>query len=184
MKNANLVSLGQWWRRALIGAVLTLAVTGCGGETTRDGAAAARTGADTGAKSVRDFFPIRVGDATVRMQIAVTPAEMQRGLMGRTDLGPNDGMLFVYDTPKRMSFWMKNTPTPLDIGFFTADGELREVYQLFPYDETPVASYADNYLYALETNQGWFKANGLKSGARLDMEALRAALQARRASRR
>ncbi|WP_052361493.1 DUF192 domain-containing protein [Geminisphaera colitermitum] len=70
----------------------------------------------------------------------MTEAEQRHGLMGRTDLGNDDGTIFIYTLPQRMSFWMRDTPTPLDIGFFDKDGILREVYPLHPYDETPVFS--------------------------------------------
>jgi uncharacterized protein len=130
-------------------------------------------------KPATEFFAIAVGAKTVRMQLAVKPQEMERGLMERRDLGADDGMLFVYLSPQRMSFWMRNTPTPLDIGFFTADGILREVYPLHPYDETPVSSAGRELKFALEMNQGWFAKNGVKPGAQIDLKALGTALRAR-----
>jgi uncharacterized membrane protein (UPF0127 family) len=78
-----------------------------------------------------------------------------------------------------MSFWMRNTPTPLDIGFFDRSGKLVEIYPLHPFDETGVQSRSTELLIALETNQGWFRENGIKPGAQLDMKALAAALEAR-----
>lgn len=88
-------------------------------------------------------------------------------------------MLFPYRYPQRMSFYMRNTPTPLDIGFFDADGVLREVYPLFPYDETSVRSRRDDLRYALEVNQGWFREHGIHPGARMNLGELAAALEAR-----
>lgn len=131
------------------------------------------------AKTVADFFPIKVGDKTVRMQLAVRDHEMQRGLMERRDLGRDDGMLFVYERPQQMGFWMRNTPTPLDIGFFSPDGVLREIYALHPFDEKTVTSTGSNLQFALEMNQGWFRQNRVAPGAQLDLEALAAALKAR-----
>ncbi|MCX6937226.1 MAG: DUF192 domain-containing protein [Verrucomicrobia bacterium] len=130
-------------------------------------------------KNVLEFFPLTVGGHGVRVQLAVTMDEMQHGLMGRRDLGPDDAMIFVYPAPTRMSFWMRNTPTPLDIGFFTADGKLGEVYQMYAFDETPVKSTGTDYTLALELNQGWFAKNGVKPGAQLDLGQLAAALRAR-----
>jgi uncharacterized membrane protein (UPF0127 family) len=135
--------------------------------------------APAGATANRVFYPIKVGGKAVRLQLAVKRAEMEHGLMGRTDLKADEGMLFVYADPQRMSFWMRNTPTALDIGFFTADGILREVYPLYPFDETPVVSRHEALVYALEMKQGWFEFNGVKPGAQLDLEALAAALRAR-----
>jgi len=129
--------------------------------------------------AVTDFYTIAVGAKTVRMQLAVKRAEMEHGLMGRTDLKTDEGMLFIYAEPQRMSFWMRNTPTPLDIGFFTADGTLKEIYPLYPFDETPVASRGEALVFALEMKQGWFEFNGVKPGAQLDLKALAVALRVR-----
>lgn len=176
MKNANPLS------RAIVRVALAsaaFAVAACA----KDGAGAADATASAAAarapKTIADFFPIRVGDQTVRMQLAVRPAEMERGLMGRRDLGRDDGMIFVYERPQRMSFWMRNTPTPLDIGFFDAKGVLREVYPLHPFDERTVSSRGSELQFALEVNQGWFAERGVKPGAHLDLKALAAALMAR-----
>ncbi len=130
-------------------------------------------------KTVADWFEIRVGPKTVRMQLAVREPEMMRGLMERRDLGADEGMLFVYAKPQQMSFWMRNTPTPLDIGFFNRHGMLEEIYPLHPYDETPVRSRSTLLQLALEMNQGWFRANGVRPGMEMDMAAVKAALKER-----
>jgi uncharacterized membrane protein (UPF0127 family) len=78
-----------------------------------------------------------------------------------------------------MSFYMRNTSLPLDIGFFSPDGELKEIYPMYPFDERTVTSRSSDLRYALEMNQGWFKANGVKPGARIETKALAAALLAR-----
>lgn len=157
--------------------MLAAGLAACGREQPRSGAGAAPATATP--KSVAEFFPIRVGDRTVRMQLAIHPSEMQRGLMERRDLGRDDGMIFLYDRPQRMSFWMRNTPTPLDIGFFRSDGTLAEIYALHPFDENTVGSHGDDLRFALEVNQGWYRANGVKPGARLDLKALAEAVRAR-----
>ena len=163
MKNANLVSL-------LACSLAFLPVAGCGAKSTAPAAAP---------KTVADYFPIRVGDRTVRMQLAVLPDEMERGLMERTDLGPDDGMIFVYRSTQAMAFWMHNTPTPLDIGFFTADGALVEIYPMYPYDEKSVRSRRSDLKFALEMNQHWYRDHGVKPGAKLDLRALAEAVKAR-----
>lgn len=132
-----------------------------------------------GPKTVDDFFTIKLGDAPAKLQVAVHMTEMQRGLMGRKTLGADEGMIFVYARPQQMSFWMHDTPTPLDIGFFDAQGVLREVYPLQPFDETTVRSYSQQLQFAVEMNQGWYAQHGVKPGAKLDRAALAAALRAR-----
>ena len=163
MKNANLVSR--------IGCLLALAlaVAGCG----------AKEPVATTPKTVADYFSIKVGDRAVRMQLAVLMPEMERGLMGRRELKSDEGMIFVYQRPQQMTFWMHDTPTPLDIGFFNSDGELVEVYPLLPFDERTVASRSRSLQYALEMNQNWYRDNGVRPGAKLDLAALRAALKER-----
>lgn len=130
-------------------------------------------------KTVKDWFDIKVGAIPVRMQFAVKMTEMQQGLMGRTDLADREGMIFVYRTPQQMSFWMHNTPTALDIGFFSSDGVLREIYPMYPFDETTVASRRSDLQYALELKQGGFAQAGLKVGDQLDLVAVKRALEAR-----
>ena len=69
------------------------------------------------------YFEIGLGDRIISIQLAVTPSEMERGLMFRKSLDPNQGMLFVYRDARQRSFWMRNTSIPLDIGFFSREDE-------------------------------------------------------------
>lgn len=161
--------------------LLTLALGGCakGGEGAPPPRAEAKTATAAEAQGANAWFPLTVGDKALRVQVVVTQDEQARGLMGRRDLGPDDGMVFVYPFPQQMSFWMRNTPTPLDIGFFREDGTLGEVYPMYPFDETPVRSSAADYTLALEVNQGWFAKHGLEPGAKIDHSQLASALWAR-----
>lgn len=164
-------------RTSLVLALLVLPLAGCARDAAAPAASAGET--STAAKGADAWFPFAVGGKTLRVQVVVTEAEQARGLMGRRDLAEDDGMVFVYPLPQPMSFWMRNTPTPLDIGFFKADGSLGEVYPMYPYDETPVRSVGDDYTMALEVNQGWFARNGIKPGAKADLAALAEALRGR-----
>jgi uncharacterized membrane protein (UPF0127 family) len=165
VKNANLVSLALALCAALV-------FGGCDRE-------AAAPAAPAIPKTVADWFAIKVGDRTVRMELAVLPSEQEHGLMGRRDLGRDEGMLFVFHTPQAMSFWMHNTPTPLDIAYFTPEGALAEVYPAFPFDEKPLPSRNPRLQFVLEMNQGWYRDNGVRPGAQLDLPAVTAALKAR-----
>lgn len=66
------------------------------------------------------------------VEVATTLAQQQRGLQGRTSLKAGHGMLFVYDTPGTLSFWMKDTRIPLDILFFDSRGRLVNVHHAVP----------------------------------------------------
>ncbi|MFU8849234.1 MAG: DUF192 domain-containing protein [Opitutales bacterium] len=134
---------------------------------------------NTAAAAPDTYFPINIGSRTLQLQLALTPTEHQQGLMFRNSLAEDHGMLFLFPRPKPQSFWMKNTRIPLDIGYFDTSGRLVEVHKLFPYDESPVASRSQEILIAIETNRDWYARNGIAPGARLDMEALKAAITKR-----
>lgn len=154
-----------------VAALLSIALlTGCG-----------RAEADKAKvpKTAEDRFAIKIGERTVQMQIAALPGEMEKGLMFREKMGADEGMLFIYGSPQQMGFWMRNTKLPLDIGFISPEGELREIYPLHPLDERTVKSRDRRLQFALEMNQGWFKQNGVKPGAKLDLKAVAEALRAR-----
>ena len=157
----------SWLVSGLLG--LTL-LTGCG---------RADAGKETAGKTVDDRFAIRVGERTVQMQLAVLPPELEKGLMFRQSMGTDEGMLFVFDRPQPMGFWMRNCEIPLDIGYFDASGELKEIYPMYPHDERPVASHSRSLQFCLEMNQGWFKQSGVRPGAKLDLKAVAEAVRAR-----
>lgn len=110
-------------------------------------------------------------DLTV--EIADTPAEREHGLMGRRMLAPGAGMLFVYESPRQVSFWMKNTLIPLDMLFFDPAGVLRMVHaQAHPLDLTPIPGAAPDdpdpgRLLVLEIAGGEAARLGIRPGARL-----------------
>ena len=94
--------------------------------------------------------------------VADTPSLRRRGLMGVTDLGGLDGMLFVFPTDTVGGFWMKNTLLELDIAFFDADGRLVDGFTMEPCRADPCPTYrpAGAYRYALETPVGTLEGVG------------------------
>ena len=78
-----------------------------------------------------EVIPVTVETAqeklSFRIEVAATPAEQARGLMFRTELGEDEGMLFPSDWPQVRSFWMKNTPLPLDIIFIGPDRKILNI---------------------------------------------------------
>jgi uncharacterized membrane protein (UPF0127 family) len=104
--------------------------------------------------------------------VAESAAQRQRGLMGVTDLGPADGMVFVYDGPASGQFWMFGTPMPLSIAFFAQDGSFVSSTDMEPCVTGPQAacarySAAGPYVAAIEVPQGGFAELGIGSGSRL-----------------
>ncbi|EDY84772.1 hypothetical protein VDG1235_4405 [Verrucomicrobiia bacterium DG1235] len=134
---------------------------------------------DTPAKNEAGPFQLSLGDKTLTIELALTQSEQRKGLMGREGIADDHGMLFVYTSPQRMSYWMKNVDFPIDIGFFTADGVLREVYPMYPQDTLARKSIRDDMLYALETRYQWFSENKIRPGAKLDVEAVKKAVASR-----
>ena len=110
---------------------------------------------------------LKIDRHTIRAELAKSPAEQSRGLMYRREMAKNDGMLFIYETPLVMSFWMKNTFIPLDIAFLKDDGTIVNIEQMAPQTTAPHKS-SEPVRYALEMNQGWFEAHGIKPGDRFE----------------
>ncbi len=112
-------------------------------------------------------MPIRVGDISIMVEVCDTPESRQQGLMFRSLLPENEGILFVFDLEGHHSFWMKNTYIPLSIAFITGEGEIVQIEDMQPQDLTLHTS-AYPVLYALEMNQDWFRKNGIKVGDRVE----------------
>ena len=108
-------------------------------------------------------IPLYVKDKEIRVEVANTPEDRGRGLMGRKQLGDSEGMLFIFETEDYHSFWMKNTLIPLSIAFADKDGRILRITDMKP---LTLESHAPPkpVLYALEMKQGWFAANGIKVG--------------------
>lgn len=117
---------------------------------------------------------LTIAGQTLEAEVAVTPEEQARGLMFRESLAENAGMLFVFEAPRRASFWMRNTRIPLSIAYLTADGTVAEIHELQPFNERAVASRSEDIAYALEVNQGWFRKHRIAPGDRIQgLEAVR-----------
>jgi uncharacterized membrane protein (UPF0127 family) len=110
------------------------------------------------------------GSKEIVAELAITPWQRAIGLMFRTSVGPDDGMLFVYGKPDKRSYWMKNCSIPLSIAYIGPDGTILEIHDLEPDDTRSVASHSDHVQYALETQRGWFAANGVGEGAVITTE--------------
>jgi len=112
--------------RSLLAALLlgaTLALAGLAAATGWSATARAQGQAVT---FERDTLAIRTASGEIRfdVELALTPAQKQRGLMFRDKLEPYTGMLFDFGTPQVVSMWMMNTLIPLDMIFIAADGKI------------------------------------------------------------
>lgn len=104
------------------------------------------------------------GSHTFTVEWARTPEERGRGLMERTDLPADHGMMFDFGRERPVSFWMKNTPLPLDMIFIHADGTVYRVeHETTPFSEAMIPS-GGSVRYVLEVNGGTAKRIGLSPG--------------------
>ncbi len=169
--------LSERWREPGFGLMVALMATlgACGSadagirdaEVAENGEQAAETGtgAATSPESSQavELVPLRVGGIEIQVEIADDADERQRGLMYRESLDENQGMLFVYPEQRTLGFWMKNTLIPLDIAYIDREGRIVDIQQMEP-QTTETHNSAAPAMYALEMNQGWFEANGIRVG--------------------
>jgi uncharacterized membrane protein (UPF0127 family) len=100
-------------------------------------------------------------------EVAATDAQRQTGLMHRFSLPSDHGMLFVFASPRPLSFWMRNTFIPLSIAYLDAEGRILNIEDMAPQDERSKVSVAPA-LYALEMRKGWFAQKGIRAGAKVE----------------
>lgn len=135
-------------------------------------AVATATGAD--AACVADVADLRWdgGVARFSVEVADDPAERARGLMYRDKLAAGHGMLFVYEAPHEVAFWMKNTRIPLDMLFIGADGTILDLHEnAVPFDETSIPG-GDQVQFVLEINGGLAHRLGIDPGTVLRHPAI------------
>ena len=104
-----------------------------------------------------------INDTLLTVEIASTPQQRFMGLSFRKSLNANAGMLFVYPAEQQLTFTMRNTLIPLSIAFLSKDLVINEIHEMNvgPDQLFPSRRKAQ---YALEDDQGWFAANGVKVG--------------------
>ena len=110
---------------------------------------------------------VTVGDATVDVEVVSTEAKVERGLMYREHLPPDQGMLFLMNREYDWAFWMRNTLLPLDIIFIKKDMTVAGVAaNAKPKDESLLRVGVPS-LFVLEVNAGWAAAHGVKAGTKV-----------------
>ena len=115
------------------------------------------------AAAVLPNVTLTIGAHKITAEVAATPEERAQGLMNRFSLQPDNGMLFVFERPEPLAFWMKNTFIPLSIAFISADGKIINIEDMKPQSEESHWSKGPA-LYALEMKKGWFAERGIGPG--------------------
>lgn len=161
------------FRYVLLLPALLLLAAGCGDGSAGSppGEASSNTSASAGPafKKEGTLAFVREGDtlSTLNVEVAETPKERERGLMGRTALPTGSGMLFLMEKNEPQGFWMKNTPMALDIFFANADSQIvRVAKNTTPYSTEQVKSRAPAK-FVVEVPAGYADRRGIVAGDRI-----------------
>jgi len=114
------------------------------------------------------------GERQFFIEVAAKPNEHAQGLMFRREMLDNRGMLFVFEQSAPRSFWMRNTPMPLDLLFIGEDGTVRAIEQGEPFSEAPIAPPV-NAQFVLELKAGTSEKTGIETGSKLRHPLIEAA---------
>lgn len=105
----------------------------------------------------------QIENQSLRVELANTYESRRVGLMNRTRIGPNEGMLFVFEQEGKQCMWMKNTKMDLDVAFLDAKGILINI-ETMRAQSLQVHCSSSPALYALETQVDWFKSHAIRPG--------------------
>jgi uncharacterized membrane protein (UPF0127 family) len=109
---------------------------------------------------------LTAGMHVIKAELAVTQTQQAVGMMMRTEMGSNEGMLFVNSESSPRCFWMRNTLLPLSIAFIADDGTIVNIAEMQPRSDESHCS-SKPVRYALEMNKGWFAKRGIQAGSRI-----------------
>ncbi len=125
--------------------------------------------AGTAGAATFEALAIRTAKGTVnfKVEVAQTDAERERGLMYRTELSPDSGMLFDFKLPQPVYMWMKNTYIPLDMVFIASDGRIANIAENTTPLSTDVIASEGQVRAVLELAGGTARAKGIAVGDRV-----------------
>ena len=148
--------------------LLALLLAGCGESFEASGSES------TGAADASELRTVTIDssgeEVEVQVEIADSPDEQARGLMDRTALAENRGMLFVFPDEELRSFWMRNTLIPLSIAYIDSGGRIVDIQDMKALDDDPPHYVsAEPARYALEVDRGFFEERGVEVGDRAEL---------------
>lgn len=158
---------------AFLAMILGPGLAGC---TKSDSAALATTSAPPTAAARRGEYHLDhaqpklpaiqlwVGAAEVEAELARSLTEISTGMMFRTNLAENAGMLFVFARPEQRGFYMKNCTVPLSAAYIDRHGVIDQIVDLQPGVLESVMSRSQAIQFVLEVPQGWFARRHVTTG--------------------
>ena len=151
---------------------LLLILPACSPQAAENAPAPAATQPSVHPVSGLEVIPLTItsqgGTHAFRVEVARSPQEQAKGLMFRTAMGPDEGMLFPYDQPRVLSFWMRNTVISLDLVFIDEQHRIINVAEnAVPYSEQSILSAAPG-VAVLELNGGRARELGIVAGNKVD----------------
>ncbi len=105
-----------------------------------------------------------IGPEELVVEVAETAIQQQTGMMFRTNIPEDVGMIFILPSPQRAAFWMKNCPESLSAAYISPDGVIQEIHHLEKHDTNSVVAASDNIQFVLETKEGWFQRHNISTG--------------------
>ena len=142
-----------------------VALAGCQKPAAPALSAAGDPGEPTQALPKLQTMKLWLGPEEMVAELALTTDQQQTGMMFRTNLAENAGMLFAFARPHRAAFWMKNCVVPLSAAYINAEGVILELYDFEPGNTNAVVATSDRVQFVLETPRGWFKRHRVGAGA-------------------
>lgn len=149
--------------------LLTLLFTGCGQEKpSTNKQAPAQIGRKVVPEKSLSFLDADGAEiSTIEIQVADEQLERNEGLMDVRSMPENHGMIFIFEQQEPLSFWMANTPLPLDIIYVNSDSTIVRIYHnTTPFSETSLPSDAPAR-FVVETNGGYTMARGITEGMKV-----------------
>ena len=137
---------------------------GCKNSAEPESSATLDPGAPTQAQPKLQTMKLWVGPEEMIVELALTAEQQRTGMMFRTNMAENAGMLFPLASTQRASFWMKNCPLALSAAYIDPEGVIQEIREFQPHNTNAVVSASNNIRFVLETPHGWFQRHNVRTG--------------------
>lgn len=161
-------------------AALALALAACESGAKHDDAPPPATAPDPSASKPahpangpKVYFATPKGEIAVDVEVVATEAKVERGLMYRQYLPPDDGMLFLMDKVQEWNFWMHNTLIPLDMIFIRTDLTIAGIVENAEPQTDTLRTVGEVSQYVVEVNGGWTAAHGVKKDQKVRFDHVR-----------